>query len=157
MNEFKIQRSYCSDDISNELTAGLQVEGTCDSSFKETNHVGGELIRVVQKDIVAAVMELEDLRVTELKVAIVLDDSVRTLSGTKEISRAVDKGNRELKVLQHLFFCEECVFQETEEAKISLANYVLIAPSSGHESVVFGTSVHKSIREKFFFQHFAEV
>ena len=50
-----------------------------DSAVEEANHVVGEIRRVVEEDVVAAVLELEDLRPASAVVLVALDDAISTL------------------------------------------------------------------------------
>ena len=47
--------------VRRELSPWLQIEGVPDCPFEETDHVRGQLLRIVKEDIVTAVVQFEDL------------------------------------------------------------------------------------------------
>ena len=73
---YKKSRDCSPLDVGDPLLSGLEVEGVLDGSFEEADHVVGQLLWVVKEDVVAAVLELEHLRLTSLVVAVVLHDRV---------------------------------------------------------------------------------
>ena len=118
--------------VGDKLLAGLQLKGSCDRSFEEPNHVGSELVNVVKEDVMARVLQLEDLRTPTAEVLIVLNNSVRALRRAKKVARSVDESNGEIKVLQHAIRSKERLVREAEVAKALLRDKILLAPSLRH-------------------------
>jgi len=71
-----------------------------DSPLEEANHVCGELVRVVKEYVVAAVLELEELRAAGFEVLTVLDDLVSALRA-EEVSVAENECDWEVEVWVH--------------------------------------------------------
>ena len=134
-------------DVGDELCPGLQVKGMGDGSFEEADHVSRQLVRVVQEDVVAAVVELEDLGVAALVEPVVLDDRVGALSGTEEVASAVHGGDREVEVLEHAVFRVQRSMEIVKETQLFLHDDFDSAKALGHESVVDASSVTKLIGE----------
>ena len=118
--------------VGDELLAGLQLKGAGDRSFEEPNHVGSKLVNVVEEDVMARVLQLEDLRAPTAEVLIVLDNGVRALRRAEKVARSVDESNGEIEVLQHAVGSEERLMREAEVAKALLRDKILLAPSLRH-------------------------
>ena len=118
--------------VGDELLAGLQLKGAGDRSFEEPNHVGSELVNVVEEDVMARVLQLEDLRAPTAEVLIVFNNGVRALRRAEEVARSIDKSNGEIEVLQHAVGSEERLVREAEVAKALLRDKILLAPSLRH-------------------------
>ena len=136
-----------SEDIGNELSPGLQVEGIGDGSFEEADHVIRQLVRAVNEDAVATVVQLEDLGAAALVEPVVLDDRVGALSGTEEVASAVLNGDGEVEVLEHAVFRVQRFVEEGKVKQTFLHDDLDSAIALGHESVVEASSVAKLIGE----------
>ena len=75
----------------------LEIKPSCYRSFEEPYHQLNKLLGLICDHSVRGVLNLEDLRLTCLKVPVVPDDLVGSF-GTKEIAAAEDHPDRELDV-----------------------------------------------------------
>ncbi len=146
-DSFSVKSKWRVFDISSELTARLQVESFGDRFLKEADHVGRELIGIVEVNVVARVVELKNLRLASLEMLIVLHDGVSSLSRAKKVASTIHKGNREVKILQHALFCEEGSVQEAEVHQHLLHDNVLLALSLHHGGIVESCSFLEALSE----------
>ena len=143
--------------IRHKFFARLQVECVLDRAIKKANHVGSQAVRIVQEDVMTAVLQLEKLRLARLMEPVVLHNGVRTFSIAKEVPRAITEGDWEVKVLKHAVFREKRFMQETEPAEHPLADDILMAPPLGHERVELDSCVSLLLCEVRSGQHRLEV
>ena len=100
--------------ISHELTPWFQIESVSDGALEESNHVGWQLIWVVEEHIVAWVVQLKDLRASWLIEPIVLHYGVRAFGRAEKVACSIHEGDREVKVLHHSLLGVERSMQEAE-------------------------------------------
>ena len=90
-------------------------------------------------EVVAAVLQLEKLRLARPMELVLLHDGVRALSIAEPVSRPVAERYREVKGLQHARPRMKRVLQEAGPNERLLINEVLEAPSLDHASVERGS------------------